>query len=185
MVVAPGYVEGVAFRAQADFWRGEYDSARVWADSAVALDPSYLLGRMVAGQVAVERGDWARARASFDAAQRLAGDVETVNVLALSAMATAREGRREEARAELRRVDSLARGYLPTTLHVAVWVAEAWTALGEEDRALAWLRRYAPRADLHFQLHLRCDPPLAPLRNGAAFRALQGPDSRGAGGGCR
>ena len=38
-------------------WRRQYDSAQVWADSAIAVDPSYLLVRNSAGYVAVERGD--------------------------------------------------------------------------------------------------------------------------------
>ena len=92
--------------------------------------------------------------------------------LAGSALVAARAGRREEARATLRSVDSLASSYSPAPLHTAVFVAEAYAGLGETIRAIAWLSRYAPRADLHFQLHLRCDPSLTSLAEAAAFRAL-------------
>jgi len=51
-------------------------------------------------------------------------------------------------------------------------IAAAYAALGEVGRALAWLERYRPVRDLHFQLHLRLDPPLDPLRNQPRFRAL-------------
>jgi hypothetical protein len=72
----------------------------------------------------------------------------------------------------LHEVDSLAEGYVPVQAHLALFVAQAHAALGERDKAETWLERYAPREDLHFQLHLRCDPPLDPLRNDQRFRAL-------------
>jgi hypothetical protein len=53
-------------------------------------------------------------------------------------------------------------------------MAQAYAARGDGDRALDWLRRYATPADLHFQLHLRCDPPFAPLNDDPRFRALLG-----------
>jgi hypothetical protein len=41
-----------------------------------------------------------------------------------------------------------------------VYLATAWTAIGDTARALRWLSAYSPRADLHFQLHLKRDPLL-------------------------
>ena len=57
-------------------------------------------------------------------------------------------------------------------IHSAVNIAAAYAALGEVSPALAWLDRYRPARDLHFQLHLRLDPPLDPLRREPRFRAL-------------
>ena len=172
VTVAPGYAEGVSFRALADYWRRQYDSAQVWADSAVALEPNYLQPRQVVGYVAIERGDFAKAAAAFDAARRLSGEVEVVNALAGSALAEGRAGRLREARAILHQADSLGSAYSPTPLHTAVYVAQAYAGLGETGRAVAWLSRYHPQGDLHFQLHLRCDPPFAPIAGDRRFRQL-------------
>ena len=170
--MAPDYGQGVAFLGLAHFWRRQFDSAAVWADSAIALDPTYLLGRTTAGQVAVERGDFGRAAAAFEAARRLVTGVEVANATAGSALVAARAGRGAEAVELLRTADSLAAPYVPIPPHTAVFLAHAWAAAGQPDRALAWLERYQPRRDLHFQLHLRCDPPFDPLRRDDRFRAL-------------
>ncbi|HWP37372.1 MAG TPA: protein kinase [Gemmatimonadales bacterium] len=168
----PSYTQGLAFLALGHYWHGQYDSAAVWTDSTIAVDPNYLLGRHTAGLVAVERGDWMRGRAAFEAARRLSTDVELINALAGSALAEARAGNVWEARGIIQRAESLAGAYYPVPAHTAVFIAQAWAALGDGDRALAWLRRYTPAADLHFQLHLRCDPPFAPLEHEPRFRAL-------------
>ena len=76
--------------------------------------------------------------------RRLSTDIEVVNALAGSALAKARDGR----------------------------VAEARATLAQAERALAWLRRFAPKEHLHFQQHLRCDPPFAPIAGDPRFRAL-------------
>ncbi len=170
--VAPAYSEGLAFRGLADYWRHAFDSAQRWADSAVTVDPNSLLARSVAGQVAVELGDWSHARAAFDAAVRLGDDIDQLEVLAGSAMTEARAGRRQDAARLMRRVDSLARAYTPAPLHTAVYLAETYAAMGDRVRALGWLERYRPREDLHFQLHLRCDPPLEPVADEPRFAAL-------------
>jgi serine/threonine protein kinase/Tfp pilus assembly protein PilF len=168
----PTYTQGLVFLGIGHYMQRQYDSARVWTDSAVALDPNYVLGRGMVGYVATERGDYDRALASFEAAQRLSNDVEALNALAGSALAEARAGRKSEARARLRVAESQAKAYEPTPLHPAVFVAHAYAALGDVDHAVEWLARFQPRASLHFQLHLRCDPPFDSIRNDARFQSL-------------
>ncbi len=170
--LAPAYEQGLAFLALAHYWRGDFDSATVWADSAVRIKPSYLLGRQVRGNIAVEAGDFARAEASFEAALRLSTDVEFMNSLAGLALAKARAQRRAEARALIARAESLATELERLPLHLIVYLAHAYTALGDAEAALRTLARYQPLQDLHFQLHLRCDPPFAPLSNSPRFRVL-------------
>ncbi|HEX3233507.1 MAG TPA: protein kinase [Gemmatimonadales bacterium] len=172
VTVAPTYAEGAAFLGQAYYWRHQYDSAQAWVDSAVALDANYILPREVGGFVAIEHGDFAKGAAAFDAARRLGDDIEIVNALAGSALAEARAGRLKEARALLRHADSLAAAYSPTPLHTAVWLAEAYAGLGDIDRALPWLASVEDRGDLHSQVHLRCDPPFAPIAADQRFRQL-------------
>ena len=168
----PAFTQCLAFLALGFYWRRQYDSAAFWVDSSLAVDPNYLLGRSSAGYIAIERGEFSKAVASFEAARRLTSDVEMVNALAGRALAEARAGATGRARTTLRQVDSLAAGYVPLQAHLAVYVAQAHAALGERDRAETWLERYAPKEDLHFQMHLRCDPPFDPLRHDRRFRAL-------------
>ena len=168
----PSFTECLAFLALAYYWRGQYDSAAVWADSAVAVEPNYLLGRTSVGQVAVERGDFTRAIAAFEAARRLTTDVEVVNTLAGRAYAEARANDFTSARATLRVADSLATTYSPPPAHTAVYLAHAYVALGDANRAIAWLARYRIPRDQHFQLHLRCDPAFAAIANDRRYRSL-------------
>ena len=168
----PSYTQGLAFLGLAHYWGGDYDSAAVWADSSVTIDANYLLGKTTVGYVAIERGDYARGAASLDAARRLSTDVEIANNLAGRALAEARAGRVTEARVTMREAERRATPYTPTPLHTAVYFAQAAAALGDPARAVSWLSRYRTPGDLHFQLHMRCDPPFAPLARDARFRAL-------------
>ena len=168
----PAYTQCVAFLALAHYWRRQYDSAAYWADSAIALDPNYLLGRSTAGYIAIERGNTTRGAAEFDASRRVSTGVEVVNALGGRALVDARANRRGDARTLLHRIDSLAVAYHPTPHHTAVYVAQVYVALGEFDNALRWLARFETKGDLHYQLHLRCDPPFDPIRNDRRFQAL-------------
>ena len=168
----PTYLLGLSFLAIAHQWRRQYDSAAYWGDSVVALDPTYLLGRTTVAYTSVERGDYARARAAFAASTRLTTDVEALNTTAGMALAEAGAGNRAEARRLLQQADSEAAAYSPLPLHTAVFLGNAYAGLGDAPRAVAWLSRYAPRNDLHFQLHLRCDPSFAPIEHDPRFRAL-------------
>jgi tetratricopeptide (TPR) repeat protein len=103
----PSYTQGLTFMALAHFWRRQYDSAQAWADSANAIDPSYLLAQNAEGYIAVERGEMARGIASFDAAARLSTDVERMLAYAGRAYAEARSGDTLRARATLRAIDSV------------------------------------------------------------------------------
>jgi tetratricopeptide (TPR) repeat protein len=172
VVADPTYTQGLAFYAMSHYWQGRFDSAAVWADSAIAVDPNYMLGRSTAGYVAIELGRYRRAEAAFEAARRLSTDVEVVNALAGNALAKARDGRAAEARATLAQAESLAAAYEPPQHHTVAYFAQAWAALGERERAFAWLLRFAPKEHLHFQQHLRCDPPFAPIAADPRFRAL-------------
>jgi tetratricopeptide (TPR) repeat protein len=168
----PRYKQGVAFMSIAHYWHRSYDSAAAWADSALALDANDYMARSVAGYAATERGDSVRSAVEFAAARRLSSEVETANALAGSSQGEARAGHRQEAAATLREADSIGTAYSPVPLHTAVYIAQAYAELGEADKALAWLTRYQPRRDLHFQLHLRCDPPFDAVAADPRFRAL-------------
>jgi tetratricopeptide (TPR) repeat protein len=170
--LGPTYTMGLSFLALGYYWHRQYDSARIWADSAVALEPNYLLGRTTVGQIAIEQRDFPHAIAAFEAARRVSTDVEVINSLSGRALAEARSGRRAEAIETLKQAESLGQRYSPVSLHLAAYIAQPYAALGDAAKAVAWLRRYNQRDDLHFQLHLRCDPPFDAIANDPAFQAL-------------
>ena len=174
----PRYIQGLAFLALGFYWHHQYDSAAVWADSTLAVDPSFILGRTAAGSIAIERGDYARALSAFDAAKRLTTAVAMVEALAGTAQTRARMGQRPQARALLAQVDSMSRGFVPMPLHTAVYVAQAWAELGESGQVVRRLDKYDRPGDLHFQLHLRCDPPFDRIRGKSDYAPLR------LGGGC-
>ena len=105
---APTYTQGLTFLALGLAWHKQFDSARVWADSALAVDPAYFFGRATAGEVLGNLGEQQRAIASFEAARRLGSGIEIPNTLAGRAMAEARSGRSADARATMQQADSLA-----------------------------------------------------------------------------
>ena len=129
------------------------------------------LERVDAGFIAIERGDYARAEAAFEAARRLSSNVEVIEALAGSALARARRGDRTGARLLLGRADSLAGGY-ETATHPIVYMAQTHAALGNAGPAVTWLTRSAIPGDRHLQLHLRCDPPFDPIAGDPRFQAL-------------
>ena len=181
----PTYTQGLGFLGIAHMWRHAYDSAIAWTDSAIAVDPNYLLGWSYVGQIEAERGNLTRAAAGFAAAARLASGVERVNSIAGSALVEARAGRRDRARDMLRTLDSLAAGYQPPPTHLMFFMAQAYAAVGDADDAMRWLGRQQTTGDLHFQLHLRCDPQFDPIAGDPRFRALLIRERPPAGQGCR
>jgi len=170
--LGPSYSQGLAFMALGHYWRGNYDSATVWADSAVGVDGNYLLARHTSTLVAIERGRFEEAEAQAEAAVRLSDEVEVVNSRANQALVKARAGNRALAMAHLLAAEVMAGSYEPTPHHTALNLAEVHAALGDINAALRALGRYAYPKDKHFQLHLRCSPTFAPMERDSTFRAM-------------
>jgi tetratricopeptide (TPR) repeat protein len=170
--VAPTFLQALVFAGYGHYWRGEYDSALVWVDSALSIDPNYLLAHQFAAGLHVERGDWRRAEDHALAAVRLSEGAELVNSRAELAVVKARAGSPNLARAELLGAEVLAGFLTPMPPHTALYLAEAHAALGETDAAIRSLGLYRVPRDAHFQLHLRCSPTFAPVEHDARFRAM-------------
>ena len=168
----PRYTQGLAFLGTAHYWLGSFDSAMAWADSAVAVDPTYIFGRSSSGYAAAAKGDYTRAIAAFDATERLATDVEALNARMGRALAEAQSGDRAAAQAELRGTEDTVNGFAQLPLHTTVYRAHVYAALGDARAAVRVLERYRPRRDLHFQMHLACDHPFKALAADPGFRAL-------------
>lgn len=171
VAVDPGHLEGLAFHGQMALWGRDYATAVARADSALAVEPAYLFAHNLAAWAALGRGDRGRAEASFGAARRVATGRERIQPLAGLAIVAAADGDTTRARALLAEAEALEDATAPT-VHGAVYLATGRLALGDVPAAMGWLERYRPRADLHFQLHLRREPALDALRGRAEFRRV-------------
>jgi TolB-like protein len=168
--LGPTDAQALSWMALHEFWARRYDAAATWADSAITLDPTLALARFAAGNIAFRRGRLDEADDQGLAAERLSsgpdhqwGRLVRIHVLLA-------RGDSAGARAMVR--GAAAVGDSTLTLHLALALGESFAALGQPDSALAWLSRYQPIRDTHYQLHLRCEPGLDPLRSDPRFQAL-------------
>jgi serine/threonine protein kinase/Flp pilus assembly protein TadD len=169
----PTFVETLSFLSVAHLWSRRFDSAMVWADSAIAMGPTNVQARHTAASAALGRGEPARAQLEYETAVRLGGPgPENVGSVAGLAIAHAESGDRAGARRLLLRADSEASQDKTFPVHSVLYLAEGWGALDEPDRAFAWLSRYEQPQELHFQLHLRHDREMDMLRKDPRFLAL-------------
>jgi lipoprotein NlpI len=96
--LSPTNTQCLAFLGIFFYWRRQYDSAAVFGDSAVSVDPGYYPGRTSIAATELSRGNIRKSVAAFDAAVRLSSGVETVNAMAGSALAVDRAGQAAKAR---------------------------------------------------------------------------------------
>jgi Tfp pilus assembly protein PilF len=165
----PKNFTALAFYSLHYMWNKQPALGLKWADSAVAVDPTYILGREAAGNLLVDLGQLDKAERQFLAYLRITSGREQVNALSGLARVAVGRGDAEAARSDTRRAAALADSLHPTK-HESVLVAEAFAAIGDTAASLRWLNRYQPREDLHFQLHLKKDP---------ALKWLHGPHGKG------
>ena len=163
-------IESINFIALHYIWWRQIDSAVVVAESALALEPTYVLAREVAGHTALMTGRLQEAEAHYDAAQRLATPPDIRGLAGLAQVAVAR-GDSARARVLVAQAEAQTDSLRPS-VHSSHQIAEVYAALGEVDRALLWLERYQPRRDLHFRLHLLREPAFDRMRAHPRFQAL-------------
>ena len=169
--IDPTHRLALSFLSQHFNWMHQFDSARVWADSSLRIDPTFLLARQQIALAQLYVRDTIRAAENFRASIRIGkGPDEVPGWIGLSQIALLSQNRRAAdtlfARA-LAFVDTL-----HPTLHDASAVAWGYVAFGDTARALRILERYEPTADSHFQLHLHCDAGLDALRALPRFKAM-------------
>jgi len=164
----------LAFFALHYMWNKQPTRGVALADSAISVDPTYILGREAAGNLLVEVGQLDKAERQFLAYMRITSGREQVNALTGLARVAVARGDMASARSYLSRAVSLADSVHPTK-HESPLIAAAFAAVGDTAAAIRWISRYEPRADLHFQLHLKRDPPLSWL-HGPRGKALLSPD---------
>jgi tetratricopeptide (TPR) repeat protein len=169
--IDPTHRQALGFLAQHYNWMRQYDSALAWADSGRRIDPTHILSRQQMGLAHAYSGDTTGAAEIFRATIALGkGPDEVTGWVGLASLAL--RGRDRRAADTLFAHALALADTLHPTLHDAAYVAWGYLAFGDTSRALRVLERYDPRVDMHFQLHLHCDPGLDGLRALPRFRAL-------------
>jgi serine/threonine protein kinase len=165
---------GTAGYANHLYWRREFDSAAVWSDSAIKYSPRQPYAWEVAGASAIMRKRYDEAQSYYEAALRLDQGPTRVRSLEGLAELAAIRGDTAKALALIADAEKLTDPASPSD-HAAIAIASAYAAAGKRENALQWLERYQPRSSLHFQLHVRYDAQLDPLRKDRRFAAILTP----------
>jgi len=171
VTIRPTHANSLAFIAFAYCWLRQPDSALVWADSAVKVDPANVLGRQAVAFAHRGRGEWDATRPAYDAVVRLGNGPEQVFGFAGLAELAWRRHDRRAAESILRQATAHADTLNPT-IHDAAYLAWGYAQTGQPERALRLLEHFDPRSDKHFQLHLKREPMLDALRALPRFQSL-------------
>lgn len=143
----------------------EHDEAIRRLREAVSLEPQFWLSHHLLANALIDAGQYEAALPESAEAKRLS-PLQTLSD-AFSAIALARLGRKDEARAILQSLSAAARDrYIPPT-HLAL----IETALGDRDQAFAHLEAAVAVRDARLAL-LKIDPKWNDLRSDPRFAAL-------------
>ncbi len=142
-----------------------YDEAVAQLRKTLEMDPRFYYAQWNLGEALELKGQLREALAQYKKAAELDDDPF---VLGLVAQAYAKLGHRDEALKALDQMQRLAtRRYVANDSFALVYMA-----LGEKEKAIAWLERaYRDRAGQEI-VGLRVDPMLDPLRGDPRFEAL-------------
>jgi tetratricopeptide (TPR) repeat protein len=157
--LVPGHLRSLGFLSLHFMWTRQLDSA----------------GRQARGMVYLLQGNLAPAEEDFRASTSLGNQADLV--LGWAGLASVALLRGETA-AAARLLDTAiaVSDTAKPSLHDAAYLAWAFAAAGQPDRAIRLLERYPVQRDRHFQFHLKRDPLLDPLRANPRFTALLLPD---------
>jgi tRNA A-37 threonylcarbamoyl transferase component Bud32/tetratricopeptide (TPR) repeat protein len=169
----PKRLDLLVWLALHSLWSGHPADGIKWADSALAIDPTYEFARGAALQLAIELGDSTLAERHLLAYRRVALGPDRPFPLAHEARLRALRGEPAAARKLAAAAGRLADS-TTNNLHQSVFLGEAFSAAGDTARAYRWLAAFSPRGDVHFQLHLQREPALAWL-HGPRYRGLLSP----------
>jgi tetratricopeptide (TPR) repeat protein len=159
VAVDPTNVQALSFLAGHYRWIGEPERGAIYADSAVALDPVFVVAREAAWQIAAARGRWDEVEQHASALQRSA--LGQPQEFAIAGLVRAKIGRGDTAgaRALVRQAAAVFDSTKPT-VHQALYIGASLAAVGDTASAVRWLKAFQPHEDLHFQLHMKRDDGL-------------------------
>jgi tetratricopeptide (TPR) repeat protein/tRNA A-37 threonylcarbamoyl transferase component Bud32 len=170
----PTDVQTLSFLGFHYLWAGNYDEGARWTDIAVRLDPTFITARESSAQLALERGRASDAQRHYEAELRLTSGRQQGTIYGMLAIAMMDQGDTASGRNYLDKAKRIANVKNPNR-HEAAWIGAAMAAAGDTAGAVRLMELYQPRADLHYQLHLKRDPRLKWLR-GKWGRTLLLPD---------
>lgn len=130
-------------------WTGDYARGVPWTDSAVKLDPTFILARESSAQLALELHRPLDAQRHYEAEISLTKGRQQATPLAMIARAFLALGDSARARAYLKRSERLADLRHPNK-HEAVWIGSALAAFGDTSAAVRLLGAYQPEATCTF-----------------------------------
>lgn len=145
------------------FYAGQVGGAIEQAQRALEIDPGFALAHFLLGRAYAQKGEYEKSVAELEQAAELSQrhPWSVCGLAAVSAMA----GNKAKARELLKQVPT--RGEDET----AYCVATTYAALGDQDKAFAWLQTaYEQRSGS--LILLRVDPSVAALRSDPRFRAM-------------
>lgn len=143
----------------------QYDRALDQAKKTHDLEPNFVLGRYVLGQVYLADGMYTEAIALSESS--LQGDPTSQFSLRDAGYAYAKSGRRHDAEEVIKRFKDLAK----TRYVMSYWVASIYAALGDKESAFVELEKALAEHD--WGLHrLKVDPFMDPLRDDPRFKDL-------------
>lgn len=170
VALAPDEAEWLSGLSLHYLWHRDYPQAIRWGDSSVTIDPTNPVARSAAADAHYWSGDLAVAAMHTEALGRL-DDAQDLIGSAVDVRVPLARGDTAGAHAALNRL--LARvDTAPPPQHLALAVADGLTAFGDTARALDILERFPVRGEMHFQMHLRYERGLDPLRGSPRFQAL-------------
>jgi tetratricopeptide (TPR) repeat protein len=141
-----------------------YEEAHSHFQSAMELDPQFIWTHMYLAQVLVQQGRTDAAVREYERTIQLTRGSSCAR--AMLAHASAAAGDANAARRQLKTVLAASRGCVP-----AYDIAAAYVALGEEKRAVYWLRRACSARSMKLFM-LAQDPRFDPLRSRPAFEKM-------------
>ena len=142
-----------------------YDDAEAQARRALEIDPRFFLTHYYLGAVLQLKGRLNDAIPEFQKAFELNGDPYSLGILG---QGYARNGRKEEARKILGRLEDEAKVRDSAPYAIAL----VYLALGEKDRAIDELERGYGKGETNYLFVIKVDPLLDELRGDPRFEAL-------------
>jgi serine/threonine protein kinase/tetratricopeptide (TPR) repeat protein len=142
------------------FQARRYDQAIEQERKTLDLDRSFILAHDTIGDAYIQKSMFKEGIAEFEKSlAAIPGDPIT---LSLVGRAYALQGRKADAEKVLDQIDELSkREYVPPFVRAVIYAA-----LGEKDKAFAWLDK---SVDEHFATHIKTSPGFDPLRQDPRF----------------
>ena len=154
-----------ATRAQAYYFKRDFQRAVNECEKALQLDPRHFMLHYILGRAYRRLGDSSKAIAQLKTATKSAGEVSLVD--AVLGLAYAVSGRREEAQKVVGAFKAAARiRYIPSMYFVILYAG-----LGDKEQALAWLEKaFEERSDLLTWVNV--EPMMDDVRSDPRFQDL-------------